>query len=390
MPPRILIAEDDDLQGALLRRALEGRGYEAEVVTDGLQAVRRLRTGAYDLALIDYHLPEVDGLAAARLLHDHFSDADRPGLIAVTATAEGLAAKEGQPGTSFDAVVSKRLGLPALLSVVDANLTTAAERHANAVIARGRAAVRQAAEIRRRRILAPLAAIPALTMVAAFVAALGWGVASLSHTDAALAAASRTTALSVNATALVGAVQDAQTSQRTYLATGAQADLATFQTDAAHVDQLLVAGTTMAADGSPGLGTEGPQSVITPHLRVLADEAQAWHAPAAGGAQTAAPPPLSTGRDAAAQLRDWASSLVTGSQEAVMTGLESVRHNLKPVLAILVFGIVFGLWSAARAVQRRWRGPVLAQPTAVELWPRPPTPPRTAWASIPLLDSNGN
>jgi len=335
-------------------------------------------------------LPEVDGLAAARLLHDHFSDADRPGLIAVTATAEGLSAKEGEAGTSFDAVVSKRLGLTALLNVVDANLTTAAERHASAVIARGRAAVREAAEARRRRILAPLAAIPALTMVAAFAAAFGCGVASLTNADSAVAAASRTTALSVNATALVGAVQDAETSQRTYLATGAQADLELFETDAARVDQLLVAGTTMAADGAPGLGAGGPQNLITPHLRVLADEAQAWHSLAAADAPAAATPPLGADRDAAAQLRDWASSLVTGSQEAVMTGLESVRHNLKPVLAILVFGIVYGLWSAARAVQRRWRGPVLAQPTAMELWPRPATPPRTAWASVPLLDSNGN
>jgi CheY-like chemotaxis protein len=385
MPPRILIAEDDDLQGALLRRALEARGYEAEIVTDGLQAVRRLRTGAYDLALLDYHLPEVDGLAAARLLHDHFTEADRPGLIAVTATAEGLSAKEGQTGTSFDAVVSKRLGLAALLSVVESNLTTAAERHAGAVIARGRAAVQEAAAKRRRRILAPLAAIPALTMVTAFAAAFGWGMASLSHVDAALDDAARTTTLSVNATALVGAVQDTETSQRSYLATGAQADLALFEADAQRVDQLLVAGATMAADGTPGLGTAGPQDLISARLRILADEAQARHPTPIEGA-----PPLSPGKGPAAQLRDWASSLVTGSQEAVLTGLDAVRHNLRPVLAILGFGILYGLGSAARAVQRRWRGPILAQPTTVEMWPRQAAPPSTAWAAMPLLDSHGD
>lgn len=385
MPPRILIAEDDDLQGALLRRALEGRGYEAEIVTDGLQAVRRLRTGAYDLALLDYHLPDVDGLAAARLLHDHFTDAERPGLIAVTATAEGLSEKEGQEGTSFDAVVSKRLGLTALLSVVDANLTSAAERHASAVIARGRTAMREAAAKRRRRLLAPLAAIPGLTVVAAFGAAFTWGLASLSTVDTALDAASRTATLSVNAAGLVGAVQDAEASQRTYLATGAQADLALFETDAQRVDQLLAAGTTMAADGAPGLGGAAPQSLIPARLRVLGEEARA-RTPVPEGAA----PALSAGRATAAQLRDWAAGLVTGSQAAVLTGLEAVRHNLRPVLAVLAFGIFYGLLTAIRAVQRRWRGPVLAQPAAVELWPRPAPPPRTAWAAMPLLDSNGD
>ncbi len=387
MPPRILIAEDDDLQGALLRRALEGRGYQAEIVTDGLEAVRRLRTGVYDLALLDYHLPDIDGLAAARLLHDHFAESDRPGLIAVTATAEGLSAKEGEGGTSFDAVVSKRLGLTALLSVVDANLTNAAERHAGAVIARGRAAIHAAAAKRRRRLLSPLAAIPAMTMVAAFATAFFCGLTSLSRTDVALDAAARTAALSVNTTALVGAVQDAETSQRSYLATGAPADLALFESDAQRVDQLMVAAGTMAADGTPGLGAGSPEGLITPRLRSLAEQAQTWRPPSA---DAPTPPPLSADRGAVIQLRDWASGLVTGSQDAVLTGLEAVRRNLLPILAILAFGIFYSLLSAVRAVQRRWRGPILAQPTAVELWPRPAPPPRTAWSATPLLDSNGD
>jgi CheY-like chemotaxis protein len=47
MSARILIAEDDEMQGAALRTVLACRGYEAENVTDGLEAVRRLRAGRY-------------------------------------------------------------------------------------------------------------------------------------------------------------------------------------------------------------------------------------------------------------------------------------------------------------------------------------------------------
>jgi CheY-like chemotaxis protein len=393
MPPRILIAEDDDLQGAVLRSALEGRGYEAEIVTDGLQAVRRLRTGAYDLALLDYHLPEVDGLAAARLLHDHFAEDNRPGLIAVTATAEGLSEKEGLGGTSFDAVVSKRAGLPALLSVIDANLSSAAERHASAVIARGRAAVQDAEIARRRRRRAPLAAIPAMVMVTAFAAAFAWGVASLSQVGSTAAAAQRSVSLTTNSVALVGAMQDAETSQRTYLATGAASDLANFESDAQRVDQLLVGSAPLTADGTPGPGRAGPQDAIMPRLKVLASEAQIWHPGALEEGVTPsvlrAPGSVSEDHDTIQHLRDWASGLVTGSQDAVLSGLEAVRHNIVPVLAILALGIVYALWNAFQAVRRRWRA-ATPPPQPIGIWPRPVTPLRTSWAATPLLDSHAD
>ena len=388
MPPRILIAEYDDLQGAVLRSALERRGYEAEIVTDGLQAVRRLRTGAYDLALLDYHLPEVDGLAAARLLHDHFAEENRPGLIAVTATAEGLNEKEGLGGTSFDAVVSKRMGLPALLSVIDANLSSAAERHASAVIARGRAAVQDAAAARRRRWRAPLAAIPALVMVATFATGLAWGVASLSRVGTTIDAAQRAASLTTNSVALVGAMQDAETSQRTYLATGAPADLANFEGDAQRVDQLLVGGAPLTADGAPGIGQAGPQDTIMPRLKLLATEAQSWHpTPVEGGVTP--PGSITEDHDTIQRLRDWASRLVTGSQDAVLSGLDAVRHNIMPVLAVLGLGIVYGLWNAVQAVRRRWRA--AAPPIQpIGIWARPVAPVRTAWAATPLLDSHAD
>jgi CheY-like chemotaxis protein len=131
MPPRILIAEDDELQSSVLRTALERLGYEAETVSDGLAAVCRLRTGRYDLALLDYHMPEVNGLTAARLLHDMFDKRDRPRLIGITIAAEDLNEKQVTCGGEyFDAVVSKRIGLPALLAVIDANISSAANSSA--------------------------------------------------------------------------------------------------------------------------------------------------------------------------------------------------------------------------------------------------------------------
>lgn len=188
MLQRVLIADDDEFQGEILRNALEGCGHRVEVVTDGLEAVRRLRTGHYDLGLLDYRMPQLSGLAAVRLLHDFFSDAECPRLIAFTAAADELRS-ENQPAEEkwFDAVVPKQLGLPALISVIDANLAAVAEARAATVAARERrsaspsapAARGQGAPVRADATDDPFALAPRsdgqvlAVSIAAFKAALG-------------------------------------------------------------------------------------------------------------------------------------------------------------------------------------------------------------------------
>ena len=383
---RILIAEDDALQGTVLRGMLEGRGYEAEIVSDGLEAVRRLRTGRFDLALLDYHLPVVDGLAAARLLHDFLQAEDRPRLIAVTAAADGLREKEASSGgTPFDAVVAKRHGLPALLAVVDATLASAAERGAMATVERGRKAMREAVATRRRRQLAPLAGLPALALVAVFMAAIGWATASLRHVDAAIGSAQRAGALGADATGLVDAMSDAEASQRSYLATGTLAHRELFEADVARVDRLLVGPAPLSADGSPGFDVGAdPQAVIEPRLRTLAEEAGSRPAAAGEGPPSVAAGDM--GRDVAARLRAWAAGVAQGSQRAVFAGLEAARHNTVLVLLALATGALYGLWNAGRAVRLRWRdaGPAPGL-RVVGAWGRPPPLPLAAQRVGPPL-----
>jgi CheY-like chemotaxis protein len=123
MTPRILVAEDDDLQSEVLRAALEGRGYEVEVVGDGLRAVHRLRTGNFHIGLLDYHLPNLNGLHAAQELQSLFREVDRPRLIAFTVAANELRDREANlGGLTFNAVVPKAQGLDTLLAVIGANL----------------------------------------------------------------------------------------------------------------------------------------------------------------------------------------------------------------------------------------------------------------------------
>jgi two-component system NtrC family response regulator len=63
---RILIAEDEKPQRELLEGFLRKEGFEVDGVGSGREALQRLRESVYDIALIDYKMPELDGLQTLR------------------------------------------------------------------------------------------------------------------------------------------------------------------------------------------------------------------------------------------------------------------------------------------------------------------------------------
>jgi DNA-binding NtrC family response regulator len=59
---RILVVDDEVGIRAAIRRALERAGHEVILAVDGLEAARAIREGGADLALIDIHMPNMDGI----------------------------------------------------------------------------------------------------------------------------------------------------------------------------------------------------------------------------------------------------------------------------------------------------------------------------------------
>ncbi|HVC59240.1 MAG TPA: response regulator [Acetobacteraceae bacterium] len=121
-PARILVIDDDECQQLLLTSVLERRGYVVDLAANGLDAVRKIRDGCYDLALVDYRLPEMDGLAAVKLVHDMMEEAVRPRLIALTATPGLLNDQPGMVPGVFDGVLQKSADLQGLMSLVDRHM----------------------------------------------------------------------------------------------------------------------------------------------------------------------------------------------------------------------------------------------------------------------------
>ena len=65
---RVLLAEDEEHLGAILEAFLAARGHRVRRVGDGRAAVDALRTDAFDVALLDVNMPELDGLDVLRAI----------------------------------------------------------------------------------------------------------------------------------------------------------------------------------------------------------------------------------------------------------------------------------------------------------------------------------
>jgi len=67
---KILVVEDDRTVGQYVRRGLEEHGYHADLVADGLEALRQVSGQHYDLVVLDLRLPGMTGLELLRTLRD--------------------------------------------------------------------------------------------------------------------------------------------------------------------------------------------------------------------------------------------------------------------------------------------------------------------------------
>jgi CheY-like chemotaxis protein len=84
---RLLLAEDNTVNQRVARLLLRRFGCEADVAANGLEVLQALQRKNYDVILLDIHMPEMDGLEAARHLRASLSPAVKPYLIALTASA---------------------------------------------------------------------------------------------------------------------------------------------------------------------------------------------------------------------------------------------------------------------------------------------------------------
>jgi two-component system, sensor histidine kinase and response regulator len=84
-PLRILVAEDNEFNRELLGHLLGHRGHSVAMANDGREALSMLRREAFDLVLVDIHMPELDGLQVVRRVREEEHRSGRSARLPVIA-----------------------------------------------------------------------------------------------------------------------------------------------------------------------------------------------------------------------------------------------------------------------------------------------------------------
>ena len=63
---RILLCEDDENLGMLLREYLQAKGYETELYADGDAGSKAFMKSSYDICILDVMMPKKDGFTLAK------------------------------------------------------------------------------------------------------------------------------------------------------------------------------------------------------------------------------------------------------------------------------------------------------------------------------------
>lgn len=60
-PARLLVVDDNKINRMLLSRSLEAQGHIVETAENGKEGLEKIRSGVFDLVLLDIEMPEMDG-----------------------------------------------------------------------------------------------------------------------------------------------------------------------------------------------------------------------------------------------------------------------------------------------------------------------------------------
>lgn len=83
----VLLAEDQPVNQKLVAAVMERLGHRLAIANNGTEAVRALRTGRYDLVLMDIQMPEMDGILATKIIRAADENWRTIPIVALTAHA---------------------------------------------------------------------------------------------------------------------------------------------------------------------------------------------------------------------------------------------------------------------------------------------------------------
>jgi CheY-like chemotaxis protein len=116
--PRVLVAEDNEVNQLVAVRLLERCGYRVDVAENGREAVRMTQQGEYMAIFMDCQMPKLDGYSAAGEIRRLEGEDRHTPIIALTAhTMQGD--RDKCLASGMDDYVAKPLRLAAVTALID-------------------------------------------------------------------------------------------------------------------------------------------------------------------------------------------------------------------------------------------------------------------------------
>ena len=77
----VLLVEDDEDLGELVKYNLEKNRFKVDWVLDGKEALERIKTNRYNLIILDLMLPGISGLDICREIRENPTNKDVPVIV---------------------------------------------------------------------------------------------------------------------------------------------------------------------------------------------------------------------------------------------------------------------------------------------------------------------
>ncbi|HEX2837018.1 MAG TPA: response regulator [Phycisphaerales bacterium] len=129
LPLHILVAEDNEVNQLVVREVLSRAGHQCHIVGDGQQALQAVRSGAFDVVLMDCQMPVMDGFDATRAIRREDAGGRRVPIVALTANAM-KGDRERCLDAGMDGYASKPIDPKQLLKAIRTAIESAARHRA--------------------------------------------------------------------------------------------------------------------------------------------------------------------------------------------------------------------------------------------------------------------
>lgn len=120
---RLLLVEDNPISQNLEVKILREVGYDVEAVSTGLDAIESVKTGTFNVVLMDVEMTDMDGITATKMIRELGGPAAKIPIIAVTAHSS-MKDRERCINSGMDDYIAKPINIHFLKITIDQWLNT--------------------------------------------------------------------------------------------------------------------------------------------------------------------------------------------------------------------------------------------------------------------------